>query len=124
MYFEENDYGYDEIEFNEKGEYTEDILSEFELDDKIEILNYYKNILIYDPDFIGFKNLSSMQFLNIIENTNNSYKPKSRLEKRKEHKITNEQYNIFSDIFMELNIEYDSNKLQNIIDKIFNLIYV
>ena len=123
MYFEDFDYD-DCNEFNEKGEYTQEIIQENLLDSKVSIVNYYKNILINDPDFIGIKNLSDIMFLYIIENTNDIINPISRIEKRKQHEITQEQHIIFIELFNELNINYNKNKLQNIINKILKIIYV
>lgn len=128
MYLEDyinvNDNDYDNDNDNEYNDYTEDILAEIKLDNKINIIDYYKNILLKDPDFIGLKNLSLIKFLNIIECTNSNYKKKSRLEKRNQHKITEEQFNIFYNIFIDLDINYNDNKLRNVIDSIFNIIYV
>tara|TARA_B100001093_G_C26794403_1_gene1000466 strand:+ start:1173 stop:1532 length:360 start_codon:yes stop_codon:yes gene_type:complete len=119
MYFEEGEINEDN-EDNERGEYTQDILNEMELDFKIEIINNYKELLIKDPDFIGINNLSNIKLLNIIEDINNN----KILRFKKEHYVTPEQFNIFINMYNELNINYNTNIIQNVINKIFSIIYV
>ena len=55
MYYEEDNYI--NLDDNDESiEYTNDILNEFHLDYKMELICHYKNQLINDPDFIGIKN--------------------------------------------------------------------
>ena len=62
----ENDYDSDDIDSNLYKEYTPDILAEFEEDKKITVVQFYKEKLSKEPEFIGIKNISCGKILNII----------------------------------------------------------
>lgn len=117
MYFEENDY-----DSNEENEYTElsaDIIYESNYDKKIEIVNFYKDKLYQEPEFIGIKNISSCKLLNLIENTT-----KYVNLNKKDYKLNYEQYTIFNDMYSELNLIGSYDIFNLVTKKIFFKIYV
>lgn len=123
----ENDYDSEDYEFNLYREYTPDVLAEFEEDKKIEVVQFYKEKLSKEPEFIGINNISSGKILDIIENTNKYYKIYNNV-----YKLSIEQYYIFNDMYSELNsILNNKNKLIQdlniytvVTNKMFNLVYI
>ena len=123
----ENDYDSDDIDSNLYKEYTPDILAEFEEDKKITVVQFYKEKLSKEPEFIGIKNISCGKILNIIENTNKNYK-----NYKYGYKLSTEQYYIFNDMYSELNNVLNNKKnliqdlnIYNIVtNKIFDLVYI
>jgi hypothetical protein len=117
MYIEENDY--DSNEENEYVELSADIISEFNYDKKIEIINFYKEKLYKEPEFIGLKNISSCKLLDFIENTTKYV----NLNKN-DYKLNFEQYTIFNDMYSELNLKGSYDIFNLVTKKIFSKIYV
>ena len=116
-YFDENDYDSSEdIEYNE---FTIDIIKEFNHDKKTEIVNFYKEKLSKEPEFIGIKNICTGKILSFIENT-------SKHEKltKIDYKLNLEQYYIFIDMYSELNLTGNYNIFNLVTKKIFSKIYV
>lgn len=118
MYFDENNI-YDSDEYDEYSEFSEDIIEEFNYDKKIEIVNFYKEKLSKEPEFIGLKNICSGKILSFIENT-------TKYEKltKKEYKLNFEQYSIFINMYSELNLKGNYYIFNLVTKKIFNKIYV
>jgi hypothetical protein len=117
MYLEENEYDSDE-----ENEYTDlngDIITELIYDKKLNIVNFYKEKLSYEPEFIGIKNISSYMILFIIENTN-KYKKLSK----KDFKLNFEQYILFTNLYSELNLIGNFDIFNLVTKKIFSKIYV
>jgi hypothetical protein len=124
--FYENDYDTDENENGILNDYTPEIIAEFEEDNKLSIINFYKEKLSKEPEFIGIKNISCGKILNIIENIH--------LEKlnKNDYELNEIQYNIFNDMYLELSSFSNIKKTMvnnvnfyNLITKqIFNIIYV
>jgi len=123
----ENDYDSEEIDSNLYKEYTPDILAEFEEDKKIEVVQFYKEKLSKEPEFIGIKNISCGKILNIIENNNKNHKNHKYC-----YKLNENQYYIFNDMYSELNNILNNKKkliqdlnIYNIVtNKIFDLVYI
>lgn len=126
----DNDYDSDEIDSNLYKEYTADILAEFEEDKKIAVVQFYKEKLSKEPEFIGINNISSGKILNIIENTNNLSARDLKLYKN--INLSVEQYYIFNDMYSDLNSVLNINKhltmgmsiYEFITNQIFKNIYV
>lgn len=126
----ENDYDSDDNDSNLYKEYTADILAEFEEDKKIAVVQFYKEKLSKEPEFIGIKNISCGKILNIIENTNNLSARDLKLYKN--INLSVEQYYIFNDMYSELNnvLNNKKNLIQHeniyyiVINKIFDLVYI
>ena len=124
--FYENDYDSDENENGTLNDYTPEIIAEFEEDNKLSIINFYKEKLSKEPEFIGIKNISCGKILNIIENIH--------LEKlnKNDYELNEIQYNIFNDMYLELSSFSNIKKTMvnnvnfyNLITKqIFDIIYV
>lgn len=119
-YFD-NDYSDDENDLNNKDELTSDIIEELNYDNKISIINFYKDKLLKEPEFIGLKNICSGKILNIIENNLNSSNIKIS---KNDYKINLEQYYIFNDMYLELNLEPNNHIFNLVTNKIFKIIYL
>lgn len=117
MYLEENDI--DDEEENDYNELSSDIIEEFNYDNKINIINFYKEKLLCEPEFIGIKNISAGKILYIIENLSKDYK----LHK-KDYKLNNEQYIIFSNMYKDLDCIGNINIFNLVTKKIFSNIYI
>ena len=118
MYFEENDYDSEE-NHDIYGEYSPDIIAEFIHDKKIEIIGFYKDKLVKEPEFIGIKNISCGEILSMIESTNKEEKLGNS-----DYKLNFEQYLLFKNMYSELNLQVNINIFNNLTKKIFNRIYV
>ena len=70
MYNEENEYD-SENDHDQYAELTSDILKEIQYDKKIDIINFYKELLSKEPEFIGIKNICSGKILDLLDNINN-----------------------------------------------------
>lgn len=86
---------------------------------KIEIVSFYKDLLLYEPEFIGIKNISSGLLLRFVETTRKTL----RLNKN-DYRLNTEQYNIFNNMYNDLQIKGNYNLYNTITKKIFNKIYV
>jgi hypothetical protein len=117
MFFDENDYeSDDDCDYNE---FTKDIISEFNYDKKIQIVSFYKEKLMKEPEFIGVKNICAGEILFYIQNINNPIKIT-----KKDHKLNFEQYNLFINMYSELNIIGNYDIFNSVTKKIFEKIYV
>ena len=113
-YSDENDYSDDDEEYEE---YPDDIKEEIEYNNKINIINIFKNYIKHEPEFIGIKNISSSKILNIIENTKNININHIRL--------SNNQIDLFDNLYKELFNKTENYELYSTVtNKIFNIIYV
>ena len=127
----ENDYDSDEMDINSYNEFSLDIIAEFEEDKKIQIIDYYKNLLYKEPEFIGIKNICSGMILSIIENINNMNNINYAINKT-DYQLNTVQCYIFNDMYLELNsiLNFKKQLTQNIniynlvTKKIFEKIYV
>lgn len=117
---DENDYDSDD----ENLKYTRlEKLNYYEYLEKISIINYYKNLLSYEPEFIGIKNISSGEILKIIE----TYRRPLRFnykQFKKNYKLNSYQTNIFNNLYADLEIEGNINIYNTVTYKIFHKIYV
>lgn len=118
MLLEENDYDTDEYDDN-YNEFTPDIIEEFNYDIKIETIDFYKDLLLKEPEFIGIKNICSGKILNIVETTTNI----TKLNKN-DYKLNFEQYNIFKNMYSELDLQGNENLFNIVTKKIFSIIYI
>lgn len=117
---DDNDYDTDD----ENSKYT--ILEKFNDNnyfEKISIINYYKNLLSYEPEFIGIKNISSGEILKIIETY---YRPKTINYKqyKKMYKLNLDQNYIFNNLYIDLEMKGNIDIYSVVTNKIFNKIYV
>ena len=122
MFFNEDN----EIEYenssNENDELSElnlDIQQEIENDRKFNLVLFYKQQLYHELEFIGINNISSIDILNIIENTKVACKLGV-----KDHKLINTQINIFDNMYIELfgnksNIDIYNTVVKRIFEKIY-----
>ena len=115
-YLQDNDYDTDD-EYTKF--FTREIPTDREYNEKISIINYYKNLLSYEPEFIGIKNINAGLILKIIDITR---KP-LRLNK-KDYKLNSEQWDIFNKMYYDLELEGYSNLYNTVTKKIFNKIYI
>ena len=118
MIFDDNDYDSEENE-DLYADLTPDIIEEFEYDRKIEIINFFKDKLKCEPEFYAIKNISSGEFLNIIEKNING----GKLNK-KDYKLTKDQTEIFTYMFINLNIPGNYNIFNYITKNLFKRMYV
>lgn len=114
---DENDYD-DTDDENSKLSINEK-LNDYEYNEKISIIGYYKNLLSYEPEFIGIKNISTGLLLRIIDMTRNSIKLN-----KKDYRITREQYNLFNKLYEDLEIIGNMDLYNTVTKKIFSIIYV
>ena len=93
-YYDDDEYDSDleYYEFNDK--LSPELINEFQTDKKLSIINFYKNILYLEPEFIGIRNISSVDILYIIETTK-----VAKLHK-KDYLLTNDQVNIFNNMYI------------------------
>ena len=119
FYTYENDYDSD-IEQNEYRELTNDIAYEERYDKKMLIINHYRDLLYYEPEFIGIKNISCHKILSIIENTKYPL-----ILKRNDYRLNLDQIYIFNCMYKDLFKSSNSKEVYNsVIKKLFDLIYV
>lgn len=128
MYFDENDYDTDN-ENNDcnRNEYTKEILQENEYDRKIEIINFYKELLMKEPEFIGIKNISSSKIYEIINennNNNNNNDNNNNNNLKSNYVLNQDQYTIFNNMYNDLDIYGNNNIFNFITNKLFKIIYV
>ena len=121
MYYpdEENDYDSDN---DDNFELNSEYFNIIKFDNDIEIINSYKQVLLKEPEFIGIKNICSAEILYIIQSTITD--PKEKLLKNKKvYYLSEEQEDIFINMYKELNIKYTENILNSVCNKILNKIY-
>ena len=121
MYYpdEENDYDSDN---DDNFELNSEYFNIIKFDNDIEIINSYKQVLLKEPEFIGIKNICSAEILYIIQSTITG--PKEKLLKNKKvYYLSEEQEDIFINMYHKLNIKYNENILNSVCNKILNKIY-
>ena len=121
MYYpdEENDYDSDN---DDNFELNSEYFNIIKFDNDIEIINSYKQVLLKEPEFIGIKNICSAEILYIIQSTITD--PKEKLLKNKKvYYLSEEQEDIFINMYHKLNIKYNENILNSVCNKILNKIY-
>ena len=69
MYYSEEFNDYDSDEAEELCEFNSEVQAEFKLDKHISIVQFYKELLIKEPEFIGINNICCAELLNIINTT-------------------------------------------------------
>lgn len=118
MIYDENDYDTDDEDYYE---FSPEILRENEEDRKISIINFYKEKLYHEPEFIGIKNICSAKILHIIETTTYiNYKLNNKY-----YKLNEDQIKIFDNMYLDLFNEIDNIYIYDLItNKIFNKIYI
>ena len=118
MYY--NDYNSDD-ECDVSGELTGDIIEELNYDKDIKIVDFFKDKLVKEPEFIGLKNICSGKILDIIKNV--TFNPNEKIHKN-DYIIDLEQRNIFNDMYLELNLQPNNNIFNLVTKKIFKIIYL
>lgn len=119
FYTYENDYDSD-IEQNEYRELTNDIAYEERYDKKMLIVNHYRDLLYYEPEFIGIKNISCHKILSIIENIKYPL-----ILKKNDYRLNLDQIYIFNCMYKDLFKSSNSKEVYNsVVKKLFDLIYV
>lgn len=122
MIYLNDDNDYDTDDENPKYTFLEK-LNDNEYHEKISIIDYYKDLLSHEPEFIGIKNISCGEILKIIETY---YRPKKINYKqyKKMYKLNIEQYYIFNNLYTDLEIEGNINIYNIVTNRIFNKIYI
>ena len=123
MLLDENDYD-TEKEKENYIEYTSDIIAEIQYDNRINIIKFYKELLLKSPEFIGINNISSGEILNIIECVYNNYNNEVSYLLRKDYRINEEQLNIFDNMFKDLRLKQNENIYNIVTKRLFNRMYV
>ena len=119
---DDNDYDYDSDYEKNKYNFLEK-LNDYEYLEKITIINYYKNLLSYEPEFISIKNICSGQILKLIETYRRALKFNNKQYKNI-YKLNIDQYNIFNNLYYDLELEGNIDIYNTITYKIFNKIYI
>jgi len=118
MLCDDNDY--DSCNDDDYIELNPDILKEIEHDIKINIIQFYKELLYNEPEFIGIYNISSFEILYIIETTHCV----GKLYK-KDHDLTDDQIKIYDNMYIDLFKNKSTIDIYNTVtNKIFDKIYV
>lgn len=118
MYLDENDY--DTEDENDYNDFNNDIYNEYNYYYKLKVISYYKNLLYHEPEFIGIKNISCNNILNIIETTNIPHKLF-----QKNHRLTNDQIMIYNNMYRDLFNKISDEDIYNSVTKqIFDKIYI
>lgn len=119
-YYDDNEYDSDLEYYEYKDKLSPELINEFQTDKKLSIINFYKNILYLESEFIGIRNISSVDILYIIETTTKV----AKLHK-KDYSLTKDQLRIFNNMYYDLYGYTNSIFVYNqITKKIFNKIYV
>jgi hypothetical protein len=119
FYVDENEYDTD-TEYNECRELSGEVAYEEWYDKKMLIVNHYRDLLYYEPEFIGIKNISCHKILNIIENTKNPI-----YLRKNDYKLNTDQIYIFNCMYRDLfKSKKDKNIYNSVVKKIFQKIYV
>lgn len=95
-----------------------DIIKELEYDKKINIVNFYKQLLEKEPEFYGLNNINSGKFLNVLENT------KIFKMDKNDYKINYEQYLIYNKLYNDLKLDGNYDLYNSITKNIYKLIYI
>jgi len=85
---------------------------------KLNSINQFKHSITMEPEFYGIRNLSDVELLNFIENTDRS-------SKKVKPQLTDYQYALFDDIHTALfGVKNSRNIYDKIALKIFNRCYI
>jgi hypothetical protein len=85
---------------------------------KLNSINQFKHSITMEPEFYGIRNLSDVELLNFIENTDSS-------SKKVKPQLTDYQYELFDDIHKVLfGVKNSRNIYDKIALKIFNRCYI
>ena len=119
FYADENEYDTD-TEYNECRELSSEVAYEEWYDKKMLIINHYRDLLYYEPEFVGIKNISCHKILSIIENTKNPI-----YLRKNDYKLNTDQIYIFNCMYRDLfKSKKDKNIYNSVVKKIFQKIYV
>lgn len=112
-----NDYSDDEEEL-EVAELPEWFVEEEIYYSKLNSINKFKHSIAVEPEFYAIKNLSDVELLNFIEDTENN-------SKKVKQQLTEYQYELFDDIYTALfGIKNSRSIYDKIALKIFNRCYI
>ena len=122
MIYLNDDNDYDTDDDNSKYTVLEKI-NDNDYFEKISIINYYKDLLSCEPEFIGIKNISSGEILKIIETY---YRPQriNYKQYKKMYKLNLDQHYIFNNLYIDLEMKGNIDIYNIVTNKIFNKIYV
>jgi len=109
----------DNEDLNDYADIPTDILEEIEYNRQINIILYYKNLLLKEPEFIGINNINSGFILEKINNLHNFKNINCN-----KLILTNQQYNLFKNMFDELQFSYDENSIIILANIIYNRLYI
>lgn len=85
---------------------------------KLNSINQFKHSITMEPEFYGIRNLSDVELLNFIENTDSS-------SKKVKPQLTDYQYELFDNIHTALfGVKNSTNIYDKIALKIFNRCYI
>ena len=118
--FNMDDYEYESGDSDDLIEYNSETVAELKLDQDLLIVQFYKNLLIMEPEFIGINNICCADLLYLI---NSTIVPIKLM--KKDHILNQEQNKIFTNMYRDLKIKCGSSAIYNsVTKKIFNKIYV
>ena len=114
---------------------TQENDNEIEYERKLSIVQFYKSLLVKEPEFIGISRLSSGRILNIIELEYLKYQ--NMVQRRNKNVniiqqrlttyvniVTLDQINLFDNMFNDLRLNKNKYIYNLIIKKIFKTLYV
>lgn len=114
---------------------TQENENEIEYERKLSIVQFYKSLLVKEPEFIGISRLSSGRILNIIELEYLKYQ--NMVQRRNKNVniiqqrlttyvniVTLDQINLFDNMFNDLKLNKNKYIYNLIIKKIFKTLYV
>lgn len=85
---------------------------------KLNSVNQFKNYIAREPEFYAIKNLSDVELLSFMENTENNFK-------KVKPQLTNYQYELFNDIYLTLfGVKNSRSIYDKIALKIFKKCYI
>jgi hypothetical protein len=114
---DDNDYDSDNNDLNiNDNDYNEEI----QYFKNIDIIMFYKNILYKEPEFIGINNICCGKILNII----NAINSKNENDYKCINLLSQEQLNIFYNMYNDLNISFNNKQINYVCYNIFKSIYV
>jgi hypothetical protein len=117
MYIDENNEYWSDEDQDYLIEEDPEILADMLYEKNIQIISFYKEQLMKEPEFIGIKNMCSGKILDIIQNT------KSPIKFNKTT-LTNDQVRIFNNMYADLELNLDYYIYTAVKKKIFDIIYV
>jgi len=122
MFNENDDYS---DEYDEYDDIPESLIQERLFEKQMNIIFFYKELLMKESEFIGIKNISTFKILDIIQNTTTYSLNVLNDRLFNKNILTCDQIEIFKNMYSELNIEDSSDKIFNIVaDNICNRVYI